>query len=178
MKKIILFSFFLSFVFSQVLGQKIKASYSSDILNETFTGNVIAYLSKEMQSFNAVFSKKGKDGKPEQICNTTTGEINPKVSNDWKKYDISFYLRNHWEELKSELDGKIRISIGTSDNFLLNHSVTLLESEMKKLNSNFQFAYYPGDHLTVNTTDYKKDGFQFLAEKYREWLAKYSVEKK
>ena len=55
---------------------------------------------------------------------------------------------------------------------------------MKELNSNFQFAYYPGDHFTAYTPDwtlrpeYRKDGNQFLEQKYVEWLAKSKTEKK
>jgi hypothetical protein len=74
--------------------------------------------------------------------------------------------------VKPDLDGKLRVSVGKQDNFLLNYAVTLLETEMKKLNSTFQFAYYPGDHFTVSTPEYVKDGNHFLKQKYTEWLAK------
>jgi hypothetical protein len=53
----------------------------------------------------------------------------------------------------------------------------MLETEMKKLHSTFQFAYYPGDHFTVSTPEYRKDGYQFLEQKYMEWLAKYQEKK-
>ena len=42
------------------------------------------------------------------------------------------------------------------------------DEEMKKLDSGFQFAYYPGDHFTVFASAYRKDGFRFLEQKYRE----------
>jgi len=134
----------------------------------------VVYRGEQMHSFNAVFSKKGSDGIPQSICNSSTGEIDTAVVSQWKKYDISLYLRSNWEQLKSGLDGKIRVSAGKGDNFLLNHAVSMLEIEMKKLNSTFQFAYYPGDHFTVWTPEYEKDGNQFLAQKYTEWLAESS----
>ena len=137
----------------------------------------VVYRGEQMHSFNAVFSKKGSDGMPQSICNATTGEIDPAVVSQWKKYDISLYLRNNWEQIKSSLDGKVRVSVGTGDNFLLNHAVSLLETEMKKLNSTFKFTYYPGDHFTVATPEYRKDGNQFLKQKYMEWLAKSSEKK-
>lgn len=133
---------------------------------------------EQMQSFNAVFSKKGIDGMPQGICNSTTGEIDAAVVSQWKKYDISLFLRNNWANIQSDLNGKMRVSVGTSDNFLLNHAVTLLETEMKKLNASVDFAYYPGDHFTVGTPVYRKDGNQFLVRKYMEWLAKTSKENK
>ena len=37
---------------------------------------------------------------------------------------------------------------------------------MKELNSSFQFAFYPGDHFTVGTQEYSKDGYGFLKQRY------------
>jgi hypothetical protein len=127
---------------------------------------------EQMHSFNAVFSKKGSDGLPLSICNSVTGEIDTAVFSHWKNYDISLYLRNNWAQLKPDLDGKLRISVGRQDNFLLNYAVMMLETEMKKLNSTFKFAYYPGDHFTVSSPEYIKDGNNFLKQKYMEWLLK------
>ena len=132
----------------------------------------VVYRGEQMQSFNAVFSKKGADGKPEMICNPETGAINAKTFENWKKYDIALNLKNNWETLKPDLEGKVRISVGNQDNFMLNYAVKLLDAQMKEMNSTFQFAYYPGDHFTVGTADYKKDGYQFLEQKYVEWLGK------
>jgi hypothetical protein len=53
-------------------------------------------------------------------------------------------------------------------NFLLNYAVVMLEGEMKKLNSTFVFQYYPGDHFTVSTPEFRKDGYNFLEKKYTE----------
>jgi S-formylglutathione hydrolase FrmB len=130
------------------------------------------YRGEQMHSFDAVFSQKGTDGLPEGICNAQTGIINPNVVTHWKKYDIALNLKNNWEAVKSELNGKVRISIGNRDNFLLNYAVISLEKQMKELNSTFKFGYYPGDHFTVYTPEYEKDGTQFLKQKYLEWLAK------
>ncbi|WKX76551.1 hypothetical protein [Zobellia laminariae] len=58
------------------------------------------------------------------------------------RYDLSIILRENWSDLKEDLDGKIRISVGTSDNLFLNRSVELLEKEMKSLNVNIKFDYF------------------------------------
>lgn len=137
----------------------------------------VVYRGEQMHSFDAVFSGKGANGLPENICNSVTGEIDGAVVENWKKYDIALQLKNNWNTLKSELNGKIRISIGNQDNFLLNYAVMSLETQMKELGSNFQFAYFPGDHFTVGTPDYKKEGTQFLKKRYLEWLAKSNAEK-
>jgi hypothetical protein len=57
-------------------------------------------------------------------------------------------------------------------NWFLNYPVHLLAKEMTKLNSKFVFAYYPGDHSTVFTAEYRNNGIQFLDQKYKEWLDK------
>ncbi|MEO5776583.1 MAG: alpha/beta hydrolase-fold protein [Flavobacterium sp.] len=138
----------------------------------------VVYRGEQIHSFNAVFSKKGIDGKPERICNTSTGEIDSKVFEHWKKYDISANLKRDWEILKPNLQGKIRVTVGNGDNFLLNHAVKLLETQMNELKADFQFAYYPGDHFTIHTPEYRKEGFTFLKQKYMEWIAKVNAGKK
>lgn len=44
----------------------------------------------------------------------------------------------------------------------------LMEKEMKKLNADIEFAYYPGNHFTVGTPEYKKVQDAFLLKKYQE----------
>ena len=124
---------------------------------------------EQMHSFDAVFSGKGPDGAPETICDPQTGEVNKRVFEHWKNYDISLYLRTNWDKLQKDLYGKIRVSVGEQDNFYLNSAVHLLETEMKKLNTGFIFEYYPGDHFTVSTPEYRKAAEHFLVTKYLEW---------
>jgi len=45
-----------------------------------------------------------------------------------------------------------------------------MEQEMKKLGADIQFAYYPGNHFSVVTAEYKKAWDNFLLTKYQEWL--------
>jgi hypothetical protein len=116
----------------------------------------VVWRGEQMHSFDAVFSGKGADGNPEAICDPITGEVNPRVFEHWKNYDISLYLRTNWDKLQKDLYGKVRVSVGEQDNFYLNSAVHLLESEMKKLNTGFVFEYYPGDHFTVSTPEYEK----------------------
>ena len=129
----------------------------------------VVYRGEQMHSFDAVFSAKGADGNPETICDPMTGEVNKKVFEHWKNYDISLYLRTNWDKLQKDLYGKIRVSVGEQDNFYLNSAVHLLDTEMKKLNTGFVFEYFPGDHFTVSTPEYRMKGMKFLAAKYMQW---------
>ncbi len=105
-----------------------------------------------------------------QICDPNSGAIDSITVEHWKNYDISLYLRKNWDKLQSGLSGKIRVSVGDQDNFLLNYSVHLLDEEMTKLNTGFEFAYYPGDHFTVSSPDYRAAGFRFLEQKYNNFM--------
>lgn len=147
-------------------------------LKDAYRKEQVIYRGEQCMSWNAVFGKKQKNGMAELICDMNTGKIDSVVASHWKDYDISLLLRNHWKDLQPRIDGKVRITAGTSDNFALDKSAKMLEEEMKKLNSKFEFAYYPGDHFTVWTPEYEKEGCHFLATKYMEWLGQHSAAKK
>jgi hypothetical protein len=128
----------------------------------------VIYRGEQMHSFDAVFSVKNNDGSPRRLINESTGEIDLVTVEHWKNYDISLYVRSNWQQLAPDLKGKIRVSVGEQDNFLLNYAVHLFDDEMKKMDAGFVFAYYPGDHFTVSTPEYRTAGYQFLEQKYNE----------
>jgi S-formylglutathione hydrolase FrmB len=133
------------------------------------TENVV-YRGSQLHSFDAVFGGYDENGKRIRLVNLPNGDVNQDAIPLWKRYDLSIYLRENWNSLKNDLDNKIRISVGTSDNFYLNHSVALFEDEMKKLNAEIEFQYYPGDHFTVFTEAYQNEGILFLEKCYDRWL--------
>jgi len=128
----------------------------------------VIYRGEQMHSFNFVFSTRNADGTPRSLWNDETGEIDPVTFDHWKNYDISLYLRSNWQQIKPDLQGKIRVTVGSLDNFLLNYSVQLLEGEMKKLDAGFVFGYFPADHFTIHTPEYRLAGYRFLEQKYNE----------
>lgn len=151
-------------------GGTVAGRFPFSYLKEMYQVEHVISRGEQQRSFEAVFSKKGKDGIPESICDPKTGSINQHTVENWKKYDISLYLRNNWKDLKKDLDGKIRISIGDEDNFMLNYPVRLMNEEMKTVQATMLFKYYPGDHFTVKTAGYMADLSGFLEEKYKQWL--------
>ncbi|MBV8388553.1 MAG: hypothetical protein JO080_02005 [Mucilaginibacter sp.] len=128
----------------------------------------VIYRGEQMHSFNFVFSTKNPDGTPRSLWNDETGDIDPITFEHWKNYDISLYLRSNWQHIKPNLQGKIRVTVGNQDNFLLNYAVHLLDDEMKKLDAGFVFEYFPGDHFTIHTPEYRLAGYRFLEQKYNE----------
>jgi hypothetical protein len=150
-------------------GATVAGSFPWASIKQFVRAEHVIYRGEQIHSFDAVFGKKGADGKPERICDPETGDMNKTAFEHWKQYDISLNLRSNWSSLQKDLDGKIRVTIGEQDNFLLAGAVHLLDKEMKKLNANMQFEYFPGDHFTVHTPEYRQKGFKFLADRYREW---------
>ena len=128
----------------------------------------VIYRGEQMHSFNFVFSSRNPDGTPRSLWNDETGEIDPITFDHWKNYDISLYLRTNWQRIKPDLQGKIRVTVGNQDNFLLNYAVHLLDDEMKKQDAGFVFEYFPGDHFTIHTLEYRLAGYRFLEQKYNE----------
>lgn len=109
----------------------------------------VLYRGEQDASFDAVFSPRGRRGQPLPLCNPATGAINRAVFAHWQRYDLTRHVRQHWARLRPDLNGKLRISVGTEDTYLLNQPVQLMEQEMKALGAAMPFAYYPGTHVTV-----------------------------
>src|SRR5206468_3392117 len=98
----------------------------------------------QMASFEYVFSPRAEGGRPMQLFNRDTGEIDRDVANAWEKYDVAEILREHWKTLGPQLNGKIHLTVGTADTFHLDEPAHLLEQTMKQLGGKASFTYVPG----------------------------------
>ena len=81
----------------------------------------------QIRSFEATFSQPTKDGTPQRVFDVETGKINHSVAQTWRKYDLSHQMLTRWDELKSDLSGKIHIFAGELDTFYLNGAVERFE---------------------------------------------------
>ena len=82
--------------------------------------------------WQAVYGPVGADGYPAEIFNKETGEIDPKIAAYWKEhYDLSDILQRNWSTLGPKLRGKLRIYVGSADNYMLNNAVYLIEDFLK-----------------------------------------------
>jgi hypothetical protein len=81
--------------------------------------------------WQAVFSPVGPDGYPAPIWDKLTGEIDRKVAESWKRFDLRYKLENEWKTLGPKLKGKIHIYVGDMDNYYLNNAVYLTEAFLK-----------------------------------------------
>lgn len=79
----------------------------------------------QLASFDWVFSPRGADGRPRPVFNRETGELDQAVLPYWQKYEIARIVRENWAELGPKLRGKIRLTIGSVDNFHLNEAAAM-----------------------------------------------------
>jgi len=77
--------------------------------------------------WEAVYSPVDDDGYPARIWDKRTGEIDPIVAEQWKRYDLRHVLETNWATLGPKFRGKIHIYCGTMDNYYLNNAVALME---------------------------------------------------
>lgn len=105
----------------------------------------------QFESFDAVFSPRGADGKPQPLFSRKTGAIDPAVEQYWDAhYDIANIIRQEWPRAGGALRGKIHVIVGTRDTFGLDAPVRMLQQELLQLGGDAEFDYAPGaDHWSV-----------------------------
>ena len=98
----------------------------------------------QFQSFDAVFSPKGKDGRPMKMFHRDTGRIDREVVKTWEKYDIGLILRRNWKMLGPRLKGKLHVYCGTLDTYRLEGAVRLMKKDLRKLGSDAEIILVEG----------------------------------
>ncbi len=78
---------------------------------------------QQFGSYESVFSKKGKNGKPSEVFDRKTGHVRIQVSNNWRKYDLSYIIKNANNTVKKLLDNKIHIHVANDDTYFLDLGV-------------------------------------------------------
>lgn len=98
----------------------------------------------QLQSFDAVFSPKGKGGRPVPLWDRGTGAIDSAVAEAWKRYDIRLVLENNWPVLGPKVAGKIQVFMGEEDTFYLEGATKLLKESLARLGSDATVELVPG----------------------------------
>jgi enterochelin esterase-like enzyme len=99
----------------------------------------------QMASFEWVFSPRGQDGRPEELFNRDTGDVDPSVAAYWRDhYDIAYRLENNWPALKQDLDGKVHLYVGTADTFYLDGAAHRLKAVLDGLHARSDIRFFPG----------------------------------
>lgn len=104
----------------------------------------------QLESFEAVFSPKGDDGRPRKLWDRETGAIDPETAQAWEAYDIRLVLERNWPTLGPKLAGKIHVVTGSLDTFYLEGAVELLKESQSKLGSDAEIEIIADkDHSNI-----------------------------
>lgn len=79
----------------------------------------------QMQSFEAAFGLPDKNGRPRQLFNRQSGQVNKDVVKSWEVYDLGRVLVKKFSKNKSLIEGKIHLYAGADDNFFLDRPVEI-----------------------------------------------------
>lgn len=124
-----------------------------------------------LRFFDALFGPRGPDGAPEPLHDRATGALRPAIVEAWSRYDVARLWREQWDALGPKLDGKIAITIGTGDNFMLSRSVELLREDLQRLGADVRIRLVAGDHFSVRAWEPGREELEELADAYRAWRA-------
>jgi S-formylglutathione hydrolase FrmB len=100
----------------------------------------------QLGSFEAVFSPRGSDGRPQRLWDRTTGAVDPTVAKAWERYDIRLVLERNWKALGPKLAGKLHAFTGTEDTFYLDGPARLLKDALAGLKSDAVVELVPKKH--------------------------------
>jgi hypothetical protein len=103
---------------------------------------VLGEYGGQMASFNWVFSPRGKDGRPLDMFNWETGDVNPDVVAYWRDhYDLAHIVQADWAERGPLLRGKIHVFVGTADTFYLDGAAHKFDAVLRGLNADAKFTF-------------------------------------
>jgi hypothetical protein len=124
--------------------------------------NVLGDFGGQFDSFDWVFSPRGIDGRPQPVFDRVTGKVDPVVARYWRDhFDISWIIRRDWTGLRSVLDGKIHLIMGTLDTFHLDEAALLLENELKTLGVKYEYTWMDGrNHGNLDRIDDDPNGLE------------------
>ncbi len=126
---------------------------------------VVGYGS-QLDSFDAVFSPRGADGKPRQMVNKLTGAVDPEVAEYWRRYDIRLILQENWPSLGPKLKSKIHVIAGAWDTFYLKNAVEYLNDFLKTTDYGGYVEIHPGSHSSFMTRQVQKRIEKEMAEQF------------
>ncbi len=113
---------------------------------------------QQWDSWFAVFGPRSDRGNPAALFDPVTGAIDKAVAEQYRKYDITDLVKREPGKYALLFKERIRLIVGTDDNYYLNEAVALLQDELE----NTQFLHLPeGGHGTVRIVPGRDHGTIF-----------------
>jgi hypothetical protein len=96
---------------------------------------------QQLDIWQAAYGPIGEDGYPKPLWDKLTGEIDHEVALYMRdRFDLVYYLNQHWTEIGPKLVGKLQLICGDMDNFYLNEAVYEMETFLESTKD----PYYGG----------------------------------
>jgi hypothetical protein len=122
----------------------------------------------QLGSFEAVFSRRGADGKPRPLWDRRTGAVDAAVAKEWERYDIRLVLERNWKALGPKLAGKVHVYTGADDTFYLDGPARLLKAALADLKSDAVVELFPKkDHSNLVDAALRKRMNEEMAAAHR-----------
>jgi len=125
-------------------------------------GGVLAF-------FEALLGARAPDGSPQRLFDRASGAVDPAAVAAWRRNDLSLALRTRWDELGPWLDGRLLLTVGDKDNFLLAGSLELLRRELAALGADVDVRMLSGDHFSRLGGPHAEDPTGRLVGRFRAW---------
>ncbi len=136
--------------------------------------SVLGRYGGQLASFEWVFSPRGPDGRPMQMFDRLTGDVDPRVVEAWQKYDIAHVLAANWPRLAPDLNGKIHVIVGTADTFYLDGAAHKLKAVFDSLHARAEVTFLEGrTHFDLYKIGDDPSGLldQIANQMYQDWLS-------
>lgn len=104
----------------------------------------------QIQSWEAAWSPREKNGRPRPFFDRKTGAVDPETLSWWKRYDIALVLKANWPTIGKHLQGKIHLFAGDHDDYALDKAVLSLKDVLKSLGAEAEVEILPGNHVLWN----------------------------
>jgi len=126
----------------------------------------------QLHSFEAVFSPRGADGRPVRVWDRTSGAVDTRAAEAWKKYDIRLVLEARWKGLGPKLAGKLHVIQGELDTFYLDGATRLLKESLAAMGSDAVVEIVPGrNHFDLVTPERAQQARAAMVERFLKYHA-------
>jgi hypothetical protein len=96
----------------------------------------------QILTWESTFSPAGKNGRPAELFNRETGEINSDVALAWKEYDIAYIIKSNPDKYRELLKDKIHIFVSMDDYYGLQRSVIMVDELFNELNISADIQFF------------------------------------
>jgi hypothetical protein len=85
---------------------------------------------QQWDSWFAAFGPRDSRGNPAALFDPTTGAMDARIAEKYRRYDLGALLRAEPQKFAPLFHERVRLAVGSEDNYFLNEAVALLKSDL------------------------------------------------